>query len=881
MTFIRLSRTPSHIKTGRAHHLRLYVSSLIAFTILTPGLASSQAPVPAPSATTIPAATTVPTNAATTAPAAAAVASTAAADLTAPAVPVVQDGYVIRQSVDLGGHLAQVSGSNAMYATLVNIQSGPRILGQTYEMHAVPGSKHALADTLGAFSSGLGGDPNNLARLNFSKGKLYEFTGLFRRDRQYFDYDLLSNPLVPAGVNSPIGTATSSNLYIFPQVTYSPVLYNTVRRMTDTDLTVLPLSKVTIRAGYSQNIFDGPSYSGVHMSPLDALLVQNLRNSDDDFRGAIDWKPLLETVLTFEEIVTHYKEDTSFSLAPITTNLQLSNGTPVSLGFDILTPPACTNGGQPILSAGGPGPFPTPTGGLGVALPTANPTCAGFISYTRSEPTRAIFPTEVVHFQSASIRNLPFNGDVRYTAANTNLPNFDEYFNGIDRTTRFQRFTGHSHTKRIDVGADLGVLWQATETVRFAEQFDYSDFRQPGYSSLATQTYVTASGPAAESMLNNSVTTTGLGKPAVGRTYLGQRASTNNVSATWDISSRASLSLTYRYRDRNISNTNMSGTISATTGVIFTTIHENGGILNFTLRPTSQWRLNGSVEAIYADNAYTPVSPRETQHYRLHTTYKPKAWATVSGVFNDLERHNNQNSNAIVNNPLLAGAGTTFTGGSLALDHVDHSRGGSVTVSLAPTEHYGLDVSYAYTDIYTSTNICYNTGQTSSLYGGPASYPAVVTNTPCPINIGEGNNLPASNINPDDAIKDFMDAPSQFASIAVSVSPNKVFHSAFGYRLSSVNGSQTFLNPRNVKGSLDSKYQTPFASVAFSVHPRWIWKADYAFYGYSEGGPSGPSLCQEAAGASFTACALNAPSGPTAPRNFHGNLITLGMHYDF
>ena len=860
MRLLYLSQNPRIRAIRRPSRSQCRASLAIILTIIASGIAHSQTPAASPATTTSPA---------------------VAADLTTIPVPVVQDGYVIHQSVDLGGHLVQVSGSSAMYDTLVNLQSGPRILGQTYEMHAVPGSRHALADTLGAFSSGLGGDPNNLARLNFSKGKLYEFTGLFRRDRQYFDYDLLSNPLVPANVTSPIGTATSTELYTFPQVNYSPVLYNSVRRMTDTDVTVLPLSRVTIRGGYSQNIFAGPSYSGVHMSPLDALLVQNLRNSDDDFRGAIDWKPLPETVLTFEEVVTHYKEDTSFALAPISTNLQLSNGTPVSFGFDNLTPPACTNGGQPILLAGGSGPAPTPSGGLGVAAPTANPTCAGFISYTRSAPTRAIFPTEVVHFQSSSIHNVPFNGDVRYTAANSNLPEFNEYFNGIDRATRFEQFTGHSHTKRIDVGADLGVLWQATETVRFAEQFDYSDFRQPGYASLATQTWVTATGPAAESMLNNSVTTTGVGKPTIGRTYLGQRVGTNNVSATWDVSARASLSLTYRYRSRKISNTNMAGTINATTGVVFTSVHENGGVLNFTLRPTSQWQLNGSVEAIFADNAYTPVSPRETQHYRLHTTYKPRPWATVSGVFNDLERRNNQNSGVIVNNPLLAGAGTTFNGGSLALNHVDHSRGGSVAVSLAPTEHYGLDFSYAYTDIYTSTNICYNTGQTSSLYGGPASFPAVVTNTPCPINIGEGNNLPASNINPDDAIKDFMDAPSQFASAAVALSPHKLLHSSIGYRLSSVNGSQTFLNPRNVNGSLDSTYQTPFVNVAFTVRPRWIWKADYAFYGYGEGGPSGPSLCQEAAGASFTACALNAPSGPTAPRNFHGNLITLGMHYDF
>ncbi len=40
----------------------------------------------------------------------------------------VKDGYAIHQSIDLGGHIADYSGSGAMYDTLVNLQSGPRIL---------------------------------------------------------------------------------------------------------------------------------------------------------------------------------------------------------------------------------------------------------------------------------------------------------------------------------------------------------------------------------------------------------------------------------------------------------------------------------------------------------------------------------------------------------------------------------------------------------------------------------------------------------------------------------------------------------------------------------------------------------------------------------
>jgi len=48
------------------------------------------------------------------------------------------DGYTLHESIDLGGHVANIDGSGAMYDTLVNQQSGPRILGETYELRALP-----------------------------------------------------------------------------------------------------------------------------------------------------------------------------------------------------------------------------------------------------------------------------------------------------------------------------------------------------------------------------------------------------------------------------------------------------------------------------------------------------------------------------------------------------------------------------------------------------------------------------------------------------------------------------------------------------------------------------------------------------------------------
>ena len=111
---------------------------------------------------------------------------------------------------------------------------------------------------------------------------------------------------------------------------------------------------------------------------------------------------------------------------------------------------------------------------------------------------------------------------------------------------------------------------------------------------------------------------------------------TNDATATWNGWSRATISVTYRYRRHEIAE-GATPTLAhsapllagATTGGTVT-INQNGGILNIALRPTSQWNVDGSVEVLYADNVFTPVAPRELQHYRLHTLYKPKSWATLS-----------------------------------------------------------------------------------------------------------------------------------------------------------------------------------------------------------------------------------------------------------
>ncbi len=698
------------------------------------------------------------------------------------------DGYTIHQSIDLGGRVVDSSGSAAMYDTLVNLQSGPRILSQTVDIHAVANTYHPLFDDLSESSSGYGGDPYDVTTLRMSKGKIYKFQGLFRRDRQYFDYNLLDNPLVPPGV--------ISNGYTFPQVTDSPHAFNTVRRMMDVGLTLFPISKLSFRAGYSHNTDEGPSYSSQH-NGAEAQYLQNWRNSTDTWTGAVDWKPIPKTMLTFEETVMHYKGDTNWGLTAL--GLQLANGMPVTLGFDNQKPPSCGDGNPPIVTT-----LTTP--------PTANPTCSGYLQYSRFAPTRTLMPTEEFRFQSSSIKNIQMNGDVRYTGGKMNLPDYNELFVGLDNMgKRVFNTTGYANGKRVDVSADFGIIWQISEKFSLADQYDFLDFREPAFSNLSEVDFLGTSmllppGPAQP--------------PAVtlAPTFMGMKTETNTLTATWEPFSKASISLGYRYQQRDITWVMPLSTDALPNGTSYTfPIYENAGILAFALQPTHQWRINAKIEASYDDRAYTQISPRQLYHYYIQSRYKPKPWATITGTFNDLERRDNI---ALVN-------------------HLDHIRSFSLGATLMPSPRYGLDLNYGYGDVFSRTTLCYASTPPPS---GPSAGAA-------PADCGTNTNLGTG----------YYDAPTEYGSFSLMFAPLKTLHSNLGYQISAVNGATELLNPRAVPGSLQSKYQSPFFNLAWTLHPGWTWKGGWNYYGYGEEGLVGPTLL----------------------RNFHANMVTLAIHYEF
>ena len=218
------------------------------------------------------------------------------------------------------------------------------------------------------------------------------------------------------------------------------------------------------------------------------------------------------TKLTYEEQIDHYKGDSYFTMDPAYFTVQEPDGTkvallasyqsPVPYGYSsstgAFTPSGVCNttsmiSTSTILRA-------NPTGGL----PIIDPACNVISSYFRSQPTREIFPTEIFRLQSSSIKNISMNGDVRYTSANMNMPNYYEDFQGLDKANRELAKTGIANAKREVIAVDYGIVWQATKTVSLADQVSFSNVHQPGTAEFTSGTTVTVPTTAGAETINNT-----------------------------------------------------------------------------------------------------------------------------------------------------------------------------------------------------------------------------------------------------------------------------------------------------------------------------------------------------------------------------------------
>lgn len=419
----------------------------------------------------------------------------------------IQSGnYNIQQTVEFGYRLNEVSGNQDTYDTFINLGSGMRLFNYTLDMRSL-NHQGVFFDDLNFSNFGYGGDPNDVSRLHIDKNKLYDFHLLFRRDKNFWDYNLFANPLNPAPLN-PVGSSTTGCI-VSPPTTAHPGLpgycsnpsiplansahaEDLVRRMQDYDLTLFPESRVRFRLGYSHDRDQGPGFFTTDSGTVPDA-PENFSYTTNAYRAGVDIRVLPKTTISYDQFLSYFKQDNVALETPAATpgnfGYKLANGTPVDLGvvWSTQTPAEALPCAAPITST-----TTTP--------PTASANCNGFLGYSQVGRPRNFMPTERLRFQSNYFKNFETNGSFGYATSDNSIPDFDEILNGfVTRSaTRLSTTAGPATAKRVSVNADWSGVYSITDKLRIEDFFRYDNWRIPGlWSTYETNLFGAAGSGAA------------------------------------------------------------------------------------------------------------------------------------------------------------------------------------------------------------------------------------------------------------------------------------------------------------------------------------------------------------------------------------------------
>jgi hypothetical protein len=793
--------------------------------------------------------------------------------------------YNIHQSVEFGYRNSDISGNLANYDTFVNLNSGVRLFEQSVDIRSLNHSGF-LFDNLSMNSFGYGGDPNNVTRLRVGKNKWYDFRSTFRRDKYPWNYNLLANPLNP-GSSTPAVPITNSlhALYL-------------VRRMSDFDLTLLPQSRIKFRLGYTRNIQEGPSFTTFGGATLldpplgfgtQTQLFQNWKTTLNAYHFGVDFQVLRKTSFHYDQFLQYFKQDTSY--VDRHQQFQLPNGVPVDLGVTFDT----ASGVNPV-------PCPSPVANASTNPPTADPSCNGYLTLTRTGRPRSSLPTEQFSFQSESIKNVSMSGRAAYSSGSENSSDLNETFFGSNVSTLQvgTNATGPTHAKRVIANVDWAVTWAITPKFRLVDSFTYDHFQIPGFWNLSTVSLF------AQAPLDPTTGGPILGQPP-GRfdptdcpppfsaptcpqhnadsgpdilngnwnRYLAQSTKSNTIQLEYDFTNKFGARLGYRYGTRKVLG---EDGLTFTSEVLFPggpagaargdcadpaacTLQPDGSLVfsgfsgddshqldadikshsmlaGFWARPTSSLRFSFDTELFWADSAFARIDPRQQQRYRFQAAYNPASWITLDASFDILEHRNNM---ALVNDK-------------------EHDRGYSFSAVLTPNERFSFDFGYTYSDIYFQILECWAYGSGVTFPVAPGLLPSGTTTTPCPI--------PAEVQGPDDVTAfggtATYSSKTHFAYGDVMWKPIKRLTLKAGYAGSFADGNTLFLNPNAPVGPLRYTYQKPYAGFAFELAKGLTYKTTWAYYGYN------PRSLENPAGLA-----------PIGSQDFNGNNVTLALRYAF
>jgi hypothetical protein len=234
-------------------------------------------------------------------------------------------------------------------------------------------------------------------------------------------------------------------------------------------------------------------------------------------------------------------------------------------------------------------------------------------------------------------------------------------------------------------------------------------------------------------------------------------------------------------------------------------------------------------------NTYTRTAPNKVYHVRARAVTTPAKWVNFAVTVNDFEGKNDD--------PLV--------------NHKEHSQNFSFGTQIIANEQVSFDLNYSHDDVFSQTDMCY-------IFVATATYPLPAgaqgsTGTCLQTADNPGGTLPTQAASSQLYLGyGSYDAPANFFSGAFTYAPSKYFRFNGGARVTSNNGSGEFLNPLMVPGALNSKIVSPFSDLLINIAPQWAWHGNWVHHGYKEAGGPGP-----------------------ASRDYHGDVITLGVRYAF
>ena len=815
-------------------------------------------------------------------------------------------GYNITQSLEFGYRANWINGNQDTYDTFINLGQGVRLFDYSLDMRSL-NHDGLLFDDLSFSSFGYGGDPNDVSRLRIEKNKWYDFRVLFRRDKNFWDWNLFANPLNPISTNPALSPTTP--------VANSPHGLDLVRRMQDYDLTLLPQSKVRIRLGYSRNRDDGPGFfttDGGTISPFN----ENYSYTTNAYHAGIDFLILARTTLSYDQTLTYFKQDNfaqdqNFPFQVMNAGLT----TPVDLG-NIWA----SSGGEILPCAVNTTPPTAPIENGATNPPTVNPNCNGFVSYSQVGRPRNFMPAEIFRFQSNYFRKFETSGSVAYSTANNTIPDFNETVVGWTTRTESPGGTtsGPANAKRFAVNADWSGVYAVTDKLRILDQFRFDNWHIPTqWDSILGAFFTTGgsglgapvgvfnsacnadnlySGPTCpfHTLKNGADVTNGFSQ-----NYFAQDLRTNTLELEYDFSKRYSAHVGYLYTFRKITDNSNSfntleiyypGGVGATQANYYlaargdcapagaglpvgctanpdgsitfnpgpptglsaptsTVIKGSAALLGIVARPIDSLRITGDFEFGSNDFAYTRTAPRQVQSYRINARYTPKPWASISGAVDIDENRDN-----------------VYTVNSL-----EHDRMYSFTTVLSPNPKLSVDFGYNYWDVFSQVDVCYSEG------GGP---PPTGT-TPCP---DAGSPVPLG------ALSSYS-STDHFAYGGLIWKVTKRVTASLGFDGSFVRGispyfnqpqfapspapalQQVTLNQLQPSGTLNFNYLKPSGSIAIDLYKGLTYKMAWSYYGYDISGSQFPP-----------GLALN-PTNPLLPsllsENFNGSTATFSFRYSF